>query len=716
MRNIILIKPISNAMQRTQYKNIFQKFANNVLRTKKDKSITNLKYVVPYVAIPIVAYNTKTDANERNLARNLEKGKAHTPVTDNTETNTKALRKAGVRKKDINKELDKDGNLKNESTKKDLDSKKISHKGAPDDQQFDPADTSYNGETYGDIPPIYEPGGGAISAGIPQQTGLGGIITTTPISQPLTEIAEMLDNPVLTGVVAEILPGTKFLKPGKDLLDGDYEKAAVGTATRLGEIAVAPVKLAWAAFGGVMGTFSWLAGNRGEGTGLWGGAKQASLMWAKQRNKIENSIIDRGEPDPDRGEQERSRKYEEATKEDINRIRDNTQKLIDQEKEKVRMDRERNARDLENAKKEAQRTRAESERIIACANAQISSNNDQMEKNRRYLQQLIIEKNNAFKNIQETLAHINEELKNARSQYDKKWEAELTKQKAILEKEMKQQEDEVLVNANYIIEMVRKYQALFTKTNHIGFGKIAGYEGTKQELTKMFGVPLLKNEKIPNAILLYGQHGSGKNLFGEALATQFDCYDGGAMLLKIGDDLNYSRLMKIAEESQTRFKKTGKRTIIQIHEIEGFGNNQTTSFFKRLKKQPQNFAEFLSCCADKYGCTILGTTNSPEKLDKPVLEQMQTLYIPPANRNDIIQILKHHVDGKETGKIDYEKLADMLIAKTDGNAFSNARLENIVYKVKIRHKEITQKLLEDEIRSREPDIPREELEKYIKRT
>ena len=137
MRNVIMIKPISYAMQRTQCKNIFQKLTNNVLRSKKNQSITNLKYVMPYVAVPIVAYNTKTDANERTLAQNLEKGKAHTPVTDNTETNTKALRKAGIRKKDINKELDKDGNLKNESTKKDLDSKKISHKGAPDDQHFD---------------------------------------------------------------------------------------------------------------------------------------------------------------------------------------------------------------------------------------------------------------------------------------------------------------------------------------------------------------------------------------------------------------------------------------------------------------------------------------------------------------------------------------------------------------------------------------------------
>ena len=46
------------------------------------------------------------------------------------------------------------------------------------------------------------------------------------ITEQLRHVADMLDNPVLEGVAAELLPGTKFLKPGKDLIDGDYGKAA----------------------------------------------------------------------------------------------------------------------------------------------------------------------------------------------------------------------------------------------------------------------------------------------------------------------------------------------------------------------------------------------------------------------------------------------------------------------------------------------------------
>lgn len=716
MRNIIMIKPISSAIHRTQCKNIFQKLTNNILRTKKNQSIANLKYVVPYVAVPIVAYNTKTDANERKLAQNLEKGKAHTPVTDNTETNTKALRKAGIRKKDINKELDKDGNLKNESTKKDLDSKKISHKGAPDDQHFEPADASYNGETYGDMPKVYEPETGI--QGISQHAEIPNFddaISGTPISASLAEVADMLDNPILTGVAAELLPGTKFLKPAKDLFDGDFEKAAVGTATRAGEILVSPFKLGWAAFGAFSGTVSWLAGNRGEGTGFFGGAKRASLMWAKQRNKAENAVLGREEADPDKGQKEKKQIYEEATQKDVDNIRTSTRKAIERENEIRKKDAEQSSKELEALKGTARRKAQEADRISARANSRIQENNAQVTNARQYYQQLIIEKNNSFKYMQDTMAQIDSEISNARAHYDKKLQQELTKQKAILERQMKQVSDEVLANANYIIETVRKYEALYQKTNHKGFGKIAGYDNIKQELTKMFGVPLLKKQNVPNAILLYGQKGSGKNLFGAAMATQFDCYDGGSMLLKIGDDLNFDKLMEIAEDARAKFVKTGKRTIIQINEVEYFGNNQTTSFFKRLKGRPKNFAEFLSNCADKYGCTIMASTNSPEEIDKPVLEQMKPLYVPPANRDDIAKILKHHVDGKETGKIDYEKLADKLIEKAGNGAFSNARLENIVYKVKTTYKMITQELLEDEINQRMPDISREDIEVYAKR-
>ena len=100
-------------------------------------------------------------------------------------------------------------------------------RGSTDDQHFESADTSYHGETYGDMPQIYEPETGI--QGFPQPAGVTNFddaISGTSVSEQLAEVADILDNPVLTGVVAELLPGTKFFKPAKDLFDGDIEKAA----------------------------------------------------------------------------------------------------------------------------------------------------------------------------------------------------------------------------------------------------------------------------------------------------------------------------------------------------------------------------------------------------------------------------------------------------------------------------------------------------------
>ncbi len=71
-------------------------------------------------------------------------------------------------------------------------------------------------------PEHHDMGFGQISAGLGELQFPEG----AEITEQLGHVADMLDNPVLEGVAAELLPGTKFLKPGKDLIYGDYEKAA----------------------------------------------------------------------------------------------------------------------------------------------------------------------------------------------------------------------------------------------------------------------------------------------------------------------------------------------------------------------------------------------------------------------------------------------------------------------------------------------------------
>ena len=94
---------------------------------------------------------------------------------------------------------------------------------------------------------------------------------------------------------------------------------------------------------------------------------------------------------------------------------------------------------------------------------------------------------------------------------------------------------------------------------------------------------------------------------------------------------------------------------------------------------------------------------------------MKFLYVPIANEEDMPEILKFHVNNRNKENINYKKLVSLLVAKTkDGSAFTNARLEDIVKTVISRHGVLNQKLLEEEIANREPDISKEEINFYKK--
>ena len=546
------------------------------------------------------------------------------------------------------------------------------------------------------------------------------ILAGNELTDSFDQLIELAENPVLEGVVAEMLPGTKFLKPAKDLLEGDSEKAAIGATSRGLEILVAPVKIGWSLFGAAAGGISWLAGNRGEETGLIGGFKHASHMWAKSRNKAENYIIDREEVDPNAKQVQMRRAYEVATQREINIINTKNKEDIDNIKSKY-ADKDKQAeKDRLKAQKEYEQRLAITSKIRENANSRISKNNSNQEYSRQYLRQIISDKEQNLKYQKQMIDKLSMEIKSAENACNTKLTKELVKQKAQLETEFKAQKQAVLGDINEILEVSKQYETIYKKNDAEGFRSVAGYEETKKQLAAIFGVPLVQSKKnskvhVPNIIALYGPKGTGKSLFGSSLAKQFDCVDGGSLLLKEGDDINFDRLMKMAEEAKSNYKKTGKRTIIQIDEIEYFGTKQTPSFWKYLTGKPQNFAEFLSNCADKYGCTLIVTTNNPEKIDNSIKSQMRPLYVPPANSEDMAKILEHHVNKRNKENINYKKLINLLSIKMrNGGSYSNARIENIVTTVISRHGSITQKYLEDEISVREPDISKAEIDFYKK--
>ncbi len=715
------------------------KIFNNKTKTNNTlKKASDNKAIIPFVAMPLVAYVLRNENDAKKSILNdalnnryiLPREKTNMKVISELEEkkiievqkpwqaprfNDGVLTKTGY--EDVTTQI-KNSNLSEIEKEQYLKQLKIANYRTFGHVPQEHLDNFYSSDSgFATIEPDHhDMGFGQISAGFGELQFPEG----AEITEQLGHVADMLDNPILEGVAAELLPGTKFLKPGKDLIDGDYEKATVGTLTRLGEFAIAPVKLGWAGFGALAGGISWLAGNRGEGVGLVGGFKKASHMWANGRNKLENTIIEREEPDPNAQHVYIRDAYVNATNDYVRRVNNDADDEIRNINNSSAEEIKQNEIERLAAQKDYEIKHKSTVKIRDKAYARTRQGEEHRQASKEYLRELIAEKEQNFRYQQQMIAKLSADIKSAESDCNKKLATELEKQKADLEKIFKAQAKEALGSINYILEIAKQYEQIYKKNDAQGFASVAGYKETKNQLAAMFGVPLIQNKKnpnvkVPNVIALYGPKGTGKTIFGASLVKQFDCINGGSLLLKVGDDINFSRLMKIAEEAKTNFKKTGKRTIIQIDEVEFFGTKQTPSIWKRLRGKPENFEEFLSVCSDKYGCTLIVTTNEPNKIDDSIKSKMKFLYVPIANEEDMAEILKFHVNNRNKENINYKKLVSLLVAKTkDGSAFTNARLEDIVKTVISRHGVLNQKLLEEEIANREPDISKEEINFYKK--
>ena len=255
---------------------------------------------MPLVATPILAYmaTTKKIKQERENNKQEEASKRFKP--NDTEWNEKQSRKTLAEhnitsKQEQDKYIGSDGKLNTDGNKK------TSFKASTDDQQFAPAETSYSGETYGDIPQVYEPAAEISSIEETQiDNDLSDISRKLAKLEDIDNLSDLVDLGVLDdlgdvitagGVLSELIPGAKFFKPIRDLLHGDFKKATIGGLTRFGETAILPIKGLYV--GGVSlccGIFK-RAGFDDDCVGFRNGAKLAVKNWARGRDELEDTIL-----------------------------------------------------------------------------------------------------------------------------------------------------------------------------------------------------------------------------------------------------------------------------------------------------------------------------------------------------------------------------------------------------------------------------------------
>ena len=116
-----MIQPIKN-----------RNFTNHILQPIKKFTLKRKSTIknIPLVTTPLISYYTNPKFNEKSRQSKFleEQDKAHQPISDRTEYNTRAMERAGYNKQEIKKALDQDGYIKDASIQKDLRSKNISFK------------------------------------------------------------------------------------------------------------------------------------------------------------------------------------------------------------------------------------------------------------------------------------------------------------------------------------------------------------------------------------------------------------------------------------------------------------------------------------------------------------------------------------------------------------------------------------------------------------
>ena len=85
-------------------------------------------------------------------------------------------------------------------------------------------------------------------------------------------------------------------------------------------------------------------------------------------------------------------------------------------------------------------------------------------------------------------------------------------------------------------------------------------------------------------------------------------------------------------------------------------------------------------CSKDYHCTIFATTNHPLEIVPAIRNENRMpirVFLEPPNRENSIAVFKHYLQDFECNNINYNELADKILAVQPNKAYNNSQIENI---------------------------------------
>ena len=308
-------------------------------------------------------------------------------------------------------------------------------------------------------------------------------------------------------------------------------------------------------------------------------------------------------------------------------------------------------------------------------------------------------------------------------------------QKQLVEiREQRLIEQQNLAKETEKLNMYKDMQAIKAKREAgKGWDKIAGYWGLKNRMEEIF-INKLTQEKagyeveIPNAILLYGQSGTGKTRFSQAFAEEAQCDFQTIDMMQDEDDIIMDLEEKLVD-ARKLYKSPDnqkKRTIILLDDFNSVAQ-LTPEEKENLNNKNYDFedtnvgklSKILSNCADTYKATIFMTTNFPRKIDSKLLANNlvpHQIFLGPPMPKDAAEILQYHTKDFTNQDIDYVKLGTNISRVIEKNkAYSAQGIVNIVECAKkhCQNAQITEKDLEKAIDNVPPNIDERAFEIFL---
>lgn len=245
-----------------------------------------------------------------------------------------------------------------------------------------------------------------------------------------------------------------------------------------------------------------------------------------------------------------------------------------------------------------------------------------------------------------------------------------------------------------------------TSNDHVSFDQVAGLNEEKSEMIEI--IEFLKNPKeyqkmgakIPRGVLFSGKPGTGKTLIAKAIAGEAKVpfiSMSGSEFVELFAGLGASRV-------RTLFEKAKKIApcIIFIDEIDAIGSRRANSIGADTENN-QTLNQLLvemDGFSSNESIIVIAATNRPEMLDEALLrpgrfDRNVIIGLPDVGERE--EILKLHAKNKKIAEdIDLKNIAE------DTAGFSGAELANLLNEAAIiatsrKHKEITNKDLEDSL-------------------